>query len=107
MAFKVYTRTGDRGDTGLFGGGRVGKDDVRVDAYGEVDELNAVIGVVRAADGGRPDAAAGDALATIDAILRDVQRDLFAIGALLATPDREKMRAQLDKARLDAPRMPA
>jgi len=105
MAFKVYTRTGDRGDTGLFGGGRVGKDDVRVDAYGEVDELNAVIGVVRAADGGRPDGEAGDALGTIDAILQDVQRDLFAIGALLATPDREKMRAQLDKARLGAPRI--
>src|SRR5687767_2272664 len=45
MTLRIYTRTGDRGDTGLFGGGRVGKDDVRVDAYGEVDELNAVVGV--------------------------------------------------------------
>ena len=105
MAFKVYTRTGDRGDTGLFGGGRVGKDAARVDAYGEVDELNAVVGVARAAATGLADGAASEPLATIDAILRDVQRDLFAIGALLATPDREKMRAQLDKARLDAPRI--
>ena len=105
MAFKVYTRTGDRGDTGLFGGGRVGKDAARVDAYGEVDELNAVVGVARAALAGTPDDAGAAALATIDAILQDVQRDLFAIGALLATPDREKMRAQLAKARLDAPRI--
>ena len=105
MAFKVYTRTGDRGDTGLFGGGRVGKDAARVDAYGEVDELNAVIGVVRAAASGLPDGDASAPLAAIDDVLRDVQRDLFAIGALLATPDREKMRAQLDKARLDAPRI--
>ena len=105
MAFKVYTRTGDRGDTGLFGGGRVGKDADRVDAYGEVDELNATIGVARAAASGLPEGAASAPLATMDGLLRDVQRDLFAIGALLATPDREKMRAQLDKARLDAPRI--
>ena len=42
---RIYTRTGDKGDTGLFGGGRVSKDDPRVQAYGDVDELNAVIGV--------------------------------------------------------------
>ena len=105
MAFKVYTRTGDRGDTGLFGGGRVGKDADRVDAYGEVDELNAVLGMVRAADGGIGAAAPSVPLATIDGILVQVQRDLFAIGALLATPDREKMRDQLAKARLDEARV--
>ena len=45
---KIYTKTGDAGDTGLFGGGRVPKDDPRVEAYGDVDELNAVIGLARA-----------------------------------------------------------
>jgi cob(I)alamin adenosyltransferase len=108
MAFKIYTRTGDRGDTGLFGGGRVGKDDVRVDAYGEVDELNAVIGLARAAEAGvkvTADVGPGAALVTADDLLQQIQRDLFAIGALLATPDREKMRAQLAKARLDDARV--
>ena len=95
MAFKIYTRTGDRGETGLFGGGRVGKDDPRVDAYGEVDELNAAVGLARAL-GDEPG---------VDAILQQVQRDLFAIGSLLATPDREKMAAQLAKARLDDARV--
>ena len=99
MTVKIYTRTGDRGDTGLFGGGRVGKDDVRVDAYGEVDELNAVVGLARAADGGARGASAP--LDELDALLEQIQRDLFAIGALLATPDLEKMRRQLDKAQLD------
>jgi cob(I)alamin adenosyltransferase len=95
MTLKIYTRTGDRGDTGLFGGGRVGKDDVRVDAYGEVDELNAVVGVVRATAPASP----------ISSLLEQVQRDLFSIGAILATPDLEKMRRQLDKARLDDARI--
>jgi cob(I)alamin adenosyltransferase len=45
MAFRIYTKTGDRGTTGLYGGGRVRKDDPRVEAYGSVDELNAVLGV--------------------------------------------------------------
>ena len=44
---KIYTKTGDAGETGLFGGGRVSKDDARVDAYGEVDELNATLGLAR------------------------------------------------------------
>ncbi len=47
---KIYTKTGDSGDTGLFGGGRVQKDDPRVEAYGDVDELNAVIGMARAVE---------------------------------------------------------
>lgn len=73
---KIYTRRGDNGSTGLFGGGRTSKDDVRVEAYGTVDELNAVI---------------GGALnhVTEPAIVRRlkrVQSDLFAIGAHLATP---------------------
>ena len=92
---KIYTRTGDAGDTGLFGGGRVGKDHPRVEAYGDVDELNACIGLARSIE----------MMPRIDEVLVPIQRDLFAIGALLATPDREKMRQQLDKARIDAARI--
>ena len=92
---KIYTKTGDKGDTGLFGGGRVPKDDPRVEAYGDVDELNAVIGVARAVE----------VMSRIDEVLVPVQRDLFAIGALLATPDREKMAQHLQKARIDEHRI--
>ena len=88
---RIYTRTGDTGDTGLFGGGRVPKNDPRVEAYGSVDELNAAIGFARAIE----------PLPRIDEVLVPIQRDLFAIGALLATPDREKMKQHLDKARVD------
>jgi cob(I)alamin adenosyltransferase len=88
---RIYTKTGDKGDTGLFGGGRVAKDDPRVDAYGEVDELNAVLGMARSIE----------MMPRIDEVLLPVQRDLFAIGALLATPDHEKMQQQLEKARID------
>ena len=95
MVLKIYTRTGDSGDTGLFGGGRVGKDHPRVEAYGEVDELNAAIGLARAVE----------LMPRVDEVLVPIQRDLFAIGALLATPDREKMRQQLDKARVDDARI--
>ena len=52
MTTKIYTKTGDTGDTGLFGGGRVGKDHPRVEAYGDIDELNAVLGMARAIDDG-------------------------------------------------------
>lgn len=92
---KIYTKTGDAGDTGLFGGGRVPKSHPRVEAYGDVDELNATIGVVRATGSD----------AEIDALLLRIQQDLFAIGALLATPDREKMRAHLEKANVDDARV--
>lgn len=88
---KIYTKTGDRGDTGLFGGGRVQKDHPRVEAYGDVDELNAAIGFARAIE----------PLPRIDEVLVAAQRDLFAIGALLATPDREKMQQHLKKAQID------
>ncbi|MGD8319128.1 MAG: cob(I)yrinic acid a,c-diamide adenosyltransferase [Gemmatimonadota bacterium] len=72
---KIYTRTGDEGETGLFGGGRVPKDHPRVDAYGTVDELNACLGwAVSVLDEGE----------TAER-LRQVQHDLFAIGARLAT----------------------
>ena len=73
---KIYTRTGDSGDTALFDGTRVLKSDGRVAAYGDLDELNAWLGLVRAH---LPD---GD-LATQ---LQQIQRDLFAVGARLADP---------------------
>jgi cob(I)alamin adenosyltransferase len=92
---KIYTKTGDAGTTGLFGGGRVGKDHPRVEAYGDVDELNAAIGLARAAE----------VMPRVDEVLVPVQRDLFAIGALLATPDHEKMRQHLEKARVDDDRV--
>lgn len=75
---KIYTRTGDTGETGLFDGSRVSKADPRVDAYGEVDELGAWLGVARAV--GRP------LDADVDEILTHLQRDLFALGARLADP---------------------
>jgi len=92
---KIYTRTGDEGATALFGGGRVDKDHPRVEAYGDVDELNAALGLARSID----------MMPRIDEVLVPVQRDLFAIGALLATPDHEKMREQLSKARIDEGRI--
>ena len=95
MTLKIYTRTGDEGDTALFGGGRVPKDDTRVEAYGDVDELNASLGLARSIE----------MMPRIDEVLVPVQRDLFAIGALLATPDRDRMREQLSKARIDAERI--
>ena len=92
---KIYTKTGDAGDTGLFGGGRVQKDDPRVEAYGDVDELNAVLGLARAVE----------PLPRVDEVLMPMQRDLFSIGALLATPDLEKMHNHLSKANIDEKRI--
>ena len=87
---KIYTRTGDDGTTGLFGGARVRKDDARVEAYGTVDEANAAIGVARAAGVG----------AAIDEVLAAVQDDLFTLGAELAcVPGKE---AHLKMRLLDA-----
>lgn len=79
---KIYTRTGDQGQTGLFGGARLDKDDARVEAYGTVDELNATLGVARA-----------HALpAAIDAQLAAIQDDLLRLGAELATaPGKEHL----------------
>lgn len=92
---KIYTRTGDEGTTGLFGGGRVSKTHPRVEAYGDVDELNAAIGLARAIE----------PMPRIDEVLIPLQRDLFAVGALLATPDRDKMKRQLEKASIDERRV--
>jgi cob(I)alamin adenosyltransferase len=72
---KIYTKTGDLGETSLLGGARVPKDHLRVAAYGDVDETNAAIGAVRAL-----------AEAPLEALLFSIQKDLFAIGAQLADP---------------------
>lgn len=74
---KIYTKTGDRGETGLFDGSRVPKHSPRVDAYGEVDELNAILGVALAFI--RDDE-------ELCACLLAIQRDLFVVGAHLADP---------------------
>jgi len=79
---KIYTKTGDRGETGLIGGSRVLKSALRVEAYGEVDELNAVLGYIVAKLPG----------AALRETLVEIQRDLFAIGAQLADP-----KGQLDR----------
>ena len=92
---KIYTRTGDAGQTGLFGGGRVSKTHPRVEAYGDVDELNAALGLARSIE----------LMPRVDEIIVPVQRDLFAIGALLATPDHDKMKRQLEKASIDERRI--
>jgi len=86
---KLYTRTGDAGETSLFGGTRARKDDPRVDAYGEVDELNAWLGLARASS-------IDPELATA---LQQLQRDLFALGAQLADPA-DKIAARVTKAAL-------
>jgi cob(I)alamin adenosyltransferase len=89
---KIYTKTGDAGETGLFGGGRVPKDDPRVRAYGDIDELNATLGF-------------GVALEPADfelATLQTIQRALFSIGAELATPNPAKLRAAVSADQVSA-----
>lgn len=86
---KLYTGVGDRGSTALFDGATVPKDDPRVAVYGDVDELNAAVGLARAA--GLP--------ADLDEMAAAVQRDLFAIGARLADP-RSRISERVTKARI-------
>ena len=88
---KIYTRTGDTGTTNLFDGTRIAKSDPRVDAYGEVDEANAVLGLVRASG----------LDAELDAMVIRVQRDLFALGSRLADPA-ERIANRVEKASLGA-----
>jgi cob(I)alamin adenosyltransferase len=78
---RIYTRTGDAGETGLFAGGRVPKDHPRVSACGDVDELNAALGVAMTLEPADADRE----------LLEAIQRDLFAIGSELATPDPAKV----------------
>jgi cob(I)alamin adenosyltransferase len=92
---KIYTRTGDQGETSLFGAGRVSKDHARVAAYGDVDELNSVLGLVRAT---QPDD-------FFDPLLQAIQRDLFSLGGQLASPDPAAVAKALVKANLSADRV--
>jgi len=75
MAFKIYTKTGDKGETGLFGGKRLPKNHIRIAAYGTVDELNSFIGLLR-------DCVTEKA---VRAVLKEIQDRLFTIGANLAS----------------------
>jgi cob(I)alamin adenosyltransferase len=93
---KLYTKTGDDGTTGLFGGGRVRKASARVEAYGTVDETNAVIGIARATK----------LAPVIDAVLERVQGDLFTLGAELAcVPGRESKLSMALLAEVDIQRL--
>jgi cob(I)alamin adenosyltransferase len=109
---KIYTRTGDAGKTRLSTGEPVTKDSLRVEAYGSVDETNAVLGVARLHT-------QGDAI--LDAILARIQNELFDLGADLATPDRgkdlsweplrildsqvERLEAEIDQLNADLPEL--
>lgn len=83
---KIYTKHGDQGETGLFGGDRVPKDHLRIQAYGTLDELNAALGLALAS-------AAGSTVldANFTARLRRIQAELFQLGAELATPQGKKV----------------
>ena len=89
---KIYTRTGDTGETSLFDGTRARKDDARVEAYGEVDELNAWLGLIRASP----------LDASLETELVQIQRDLFALGAQLADPA-DKLAPRVTKAVIGEP----
>jgi cob(I)alamin adenosyltransferase len=82
---KIYTKTGDSGETGLFGGQRVSKASLRVEAYGEIDELNSTVGWARV-EISDPD---------LDAILNRIQNDLFEIGAELGSTEDRKQKSTL------------
>ena len=84
---KLYTKTGDTGETSLFDNSRVRKSNPRVDAYGEIDEVNACIGV----------ACSAEVSEEVRSVLEDVQKDLFALGALLADPA-TKIQGRVEKA---------
>jgi cob(I)alamin adenosyltransferase len=81
---KVYTRTGDKGETALVGGKRVPKDSPRIDAYGTIDELNSIVGLARVFNEEKLNA--GDAHGFLDLTLRQIQDELFDLGSELATP---------------------
>jgi cob(I)alamin adenosyltransferase len=82
---RVYTRTGDKGETALVGGKRVPKDAPRIEAYGTVDELNSIVGLARVFNEENLDA--GDAHRFLDLVLRQIQDELFDLGSELATPE--------------------
>lgn len=83
---KVYTRTGDRGQTRLVGGAQVSKNDARIEAYGTVDELNSVVGLIRTFAPPADEGAAATVHQRLDPMLHAIQNDLFNVGTDLATP---------------------
>lgn len=83
---KIYTKTGDRGTTGLIGGRRVDKDDLRIEAVGALDELNAHLGFARSGAGGSP----------LDFLLERLQKAVFEVGAEVASPDEHARSHQAD-----------
>jgi len=82
-----YTRTGDTGETGLFDAGRIGKDKLKVEAFGSVDELNSFIGLARAFCEDKE----------VDSILEKIQKELFIVGADLATPSPSKTHSKISR----------
>lgn len=80
---RVYTRSGDQGETALVGGQRIPKDDIRIEAYGTVDELNSVVGLARVFNEHAPPSPARDRL---EDMLKRLQNELFDLGSELATP---------------------
>ncbi len=91
---KIYTKTGDKGSTALFGGTRVSKNHLRIEAYGTVDELNSHIGLIRDQD----------VESNIKKDLIQIQNDLFTLGSMLATPP-EKETLKSGKERLNIPKI--
>jgi cob(I)alamin adenosyltransferase len=89
---KIYTKTGDKGMTGLWGGARVSKDSPRIAAYGDVDELNAILGVVRAETPQEP----------VRKVLAEIQSALFTLGAELAAPTQDPRIPVITSAHVDA-----
>ncbi len=86
---KIYTKTGDKGETSLFGGQRVPKDHLRTEAYGTVDELNSVLGIIRALNYDKQ----------LDKILKALQNDLFIVGADLASPVANEVKPLISKSK--------
>lgn len=84
---KIYTKTGDTGETSLYGGKRVSKDSCRIETYGTADELNSVIGACRSMEESKE----------IDSILEQIQHDLFTLGADLAAPENSQTKKTIDR----------
>lgn len=99
---KVYTKYGDEGDTMLASGDRTRKDDPRVCAYGDVDELNSVVGLVRTEIARAPDSNGAAFLAELDAQLRRIQQELFNLGADLATPGEQGNKLHVEPRHIEA-----
>lgn len=95
ISMKIYTKRGDKGETDLFGGKRVAKHELRIEAIGAVDELNSFVGVVLAAD---PEE-------NVRELLLEIQKDLFILGADLATPDTQSIREKEDVPRVSDERI--